>query len=75
MWFLLITAFLLPYIVYDIFNVSGASGDDLEHSGLARQVSMLLTNHLARATRCIGNEAAGSEALQEVLSLLNNLSR
>ncbi len=49
--------------------------DDLEHSGLARQVSTLLTNHLARATECSGNEAAGNEALQEVLSLLNNLSR
>ena len=49
--------------------------DDLEHSGLARQVSTLLTNHLARATECNGNEAAGNEALQEVLSLLNNLSR
>ena len=38
-------------------------------------MSSLLTNHLARATECIGNEAAGNEALQEVLSLLNNLSR
>ncbi|XP_052243277.1 probable E3 ubiquitin-protein ligase HECTD4 isoform X2 [Dreissena polymorpha] len=49
--------------------------EDLEHSGLARQVSVLLTNHLARATESSGNEAAGTEALQEVLSLLNNLSR
>ncbi|OWF52164.1 E3 ubiquitin-protein ligase HECTD4 [Mizuhopecten yessoensis] len=49
--------------------------EQLEHSGLARQVSVLLTNHLARATECIGNEAAGTEALQDVLSLLNNLSR
>ncbi|XP_077866440.1 putative E3 ubiquitin-protein ligase HECTD4 [Saccoglossus kowalevskii] len=49
--------------------------DILQHAGLARQVSALLTNHLARATECNGNEAAGSEALQEVLSLLNNLSR
>ncbi len=47
----------------------------LGYAGLARQVSTLLTNHLARATECSGNEAAGSEALQEVLSLLNNLSR
>ncbi|XP_078681858.1 putative E3 ubiquitin-protein ligase HECTD4 [Branchiostoma floridae x Branchiostoma belcheri] len=47
----------------------------VEHSGLARQVSALLTNHLARATECSGDEAAGTEALQEVLSLLNNLSR
>jgi len=47
----------------------------MEHSGLARQVSTLLTNHLARATQCVGNEAAGSEALQEVLTLLKNLSK
>ncbi|WAR02868.1 HECD4-like protein [Mya arenaria] len=53
----------------------GSLYEDLEHSGLARQVSVLLTNHLARATESSGNEAAGSEALQEVLSLLNNLSR
>ena len=53
----------------------GAYADELEHSGLARQVSSLLTNHLARATGFSDNEAAGSEALQEVLSLLNNLSR
>lgn len=45
------------------------------HSGLARQVSSLLTNHLARATECCGNQAAGNEALQDVLSLLNDLSR
>ncbi|XP_022104608.1 probable E3 ubiquitin-protein ligase HECTD4 isoform X2 [Acanthaster planci] len=49
--------------------------DALGHAGLARQVSSLLTNHLARATESSGNEAAGSEALQEVLSLLNELSR
>ncbi|XP_013380029.1 probable E3 ubiquitin-protein ligase HECTD4 isoform X2 [Lingula anatina] len=53
----------------------GMYPDELEHSGLARQVSVLLTNHLARATEGSGNEAAGNEALQEVLSLLNNLSR
>ncbi|KAJ8312853.1 hypothetical protein KUTeg_010226 [Tegillarca granosa] len=53
----------------------GSHLEELEHSGLARQVSVLLTNHLARATECIGNEAAGTEALQDVLSLLNNLSR
>ncbi|XP_071497133.1 probable E3 ubiquitin-protein ligase HECTD4 [Diadema antillarum] len=51
------------------------SHNALGHAGLARQVSLLLTNHLARATETCGNEAAGSEALQEVLSLLNNLSR
>ena len=49
--------------------------EELEHSGLAKQVSMLLTHHLARATEGIGNAMAGTEALQEVLSLLNNLSR
>ncbi|XP_053376531.1 probable E3 ubiquitin-protein ligase HECTD4 [Mercenaria mercenaria] len=53
----------------------GSQYEELEHSGLARQVSVLLTNHLARATESSGNEAAGTEALQEVLSLLNNLSR
>ncbi|XP_038054835.1 probable E3 ubiquitin-protein ligase HECTD4 isoform X2 [Patiria miniata] len=51
------------------------SHDALGYAGLARQVSSLLTNHLARATETSGNEAAGSEALQEVLSLLNELSR
>lgn len=56
-------------------SFSGSQYEELEHSGLARQVSVLLTNHLARATECGGNEAAGTEALQEVLSLLNNLSR
>lgn len=55
--------------------LAGSQYEDLEHSGLARQVSFLLTNHLARATETSGNEAAGTEALQEVLSLLNNLSR
>ena len=59
--------------VFDLY--SGAYAEELEHSGLARQVSTLLTNHLARATECSGNEAAGNEALQEVLSLLNDLSR
>ncbi|KAK7087914.1 probable E3 ubiquitin-protein ligase HECTD4 isoform X2 [Littorina saxatilis] len=49
--------------------------EELEHSGLARQVSTLLTHHLARATNAIGNAAGGTEALQEVLGLLNNLSR
>lgn len=56
-------------------NEEGPQGDELEHSGLAKQVSMLLTHHLARATEGIGNAMAGTEALQEVLSLLNNLSR
>ncbi|XP_033101041.1 probable E3 ubiquitin-protein ligase HECTD4 [Anneissia japonica] len=60
--------------------VSWESNEDLSHdflgnTGLARHVSALLTNHLARATENKGNEAAGSEALQDVLSLLNNLSR
>ncbi|XP_064424272.1 probable E3 ubiquitin-protein ligase HECTD4 [Latimeria chalumnae] len=48
---------------------------DAVRSGLARQVSSLLTNHLARATECCGNQAAGNDALQDVLSLLNDLSR
>jgi flagellar motor switch protein FliG len=55
--------------------ISAVPFDELEHSGLARQVSILLTNHLARATESNGNEAAGNEALQEILNLLNNLSR
>ncbi|KAK6306389.1 hypothetical protein J4Q44_G00233140 [Coregonus suidteri] len=54
--------------------VAGGSTDAV-HSGLARQVSSLLTNHLARATECCGNQAAGNDALQDVLSLLNDLSR
>lgn len=59
---------------WNIFFI-GSQIEELEHSGLARQVSVLLTNHLARATECIGNEAAGTEALQDVLSLLNTLAR
>ncbi|XP_039627266.1 probable E3 ubiquitin-protein ligase HECTD4 [Polypterus senegalus] len=55
-------------------KVEGCSTDAV-HSGLARQVSSLLTNHLARATDCCGNQAAGNDALQDVLSLLNDLSR
>uniref|UniRef100_A0A8B9JW99 HECT domain E3 ubiquitin protein ligase 4 n=1 Tax=Astyanax mexicanus TaxID=7994 RepID=A0A8B9JW99_ASTMX len=55
-------------------KVEGGSTDGV-HSGLARQVSTLLTNHLARATECCGNQAAGNDALQDVLSLLNDLSR
>ncbi|XP_063042342.1 probable E3 ubiquitin-protein ligase HECTD4 isoform X2 [Engraulis encrasicolus] len=55
-------------------KVEGGSADTV-HSGLARQVSTLLTNHLARATECCGNQAAGNDALQDVLSLLNDLSR
>ncbi|XP_078523549.1 putative E3 ubiquitin-protein ligase HECTD4 isoform X2 [Lissotriton helveticus] len=51
------------------------SSPEAVHSGLARQVSSLLTNHLARATECCGNQAAGNDALQDVLSLLNDLSR
>jgi len=57
-----------------VFDV-GTLLDEFEHSGLARQVSTLLSNHLALATDGRGNEAASNEALQEVLSLLNNLSR
>lgn len=55
-------------------NSEGGSTEAV-HSGLARQVSSLLTNHLARATECCGNQAAGNDALQDVLSLLNDLSR
>ncbi|XP_028827058.1 probable E3 ubiquitin-protein ligase HECTD4 isoform X2 [Denticeps clupeoides] len=55
-------------------RVEGGTADTV-HSGLARQVSSLLTNHLARATECCGNQAAGNDALQDVLSLLNDLSR
>ncbi|TSW08319.1 putative E3 ubiquitin-protein ligase HECTD4 [Bagarius yarrelli] len=55
-------------------KVEGGSSDAV-HSGLARQVSSLLTNHLARATEFSGNQAAGNDALQDVLSLLNDLSR
>lgn len=57
-----------------LFLFEGGSRDAV-HSGLARQVSSLLTNHLARATECCGNQAAGNDALQDVLSLLNDLSR
>lgn len=60
----------LPFV----FSFKGGSTDAV-HSGLARQVSSLLTNHLARATECCGNQAAGNDALQDVLSLLNDLSR
>ncbi|XP_076346000.1 putative E3 ubiquitin-protein ligase HECTD4 isoform X3 [Tachypleus tridentatus] len=49
--------------------------DDLEHTGLARQVSALLSNHLTRATEGYHGQAVGNDALQEVLGLLNNLSK
>lgn len=64
----------LPVRRRDLFLSAGGSTDAV-HSGLARQVSSLLTNHLARATECCGNQAAGNDALQDVLSLLNDLSR
>lgn len=60
--------------MYSSIPSKGGSTDAV-HSGLARQVSSLLTNHLARATECCGNQAAGNDALQDVLSLLNDLSR
>lgn len=71
------TGILKNHIHHDTWNIFfiGSQIEELEHSGLARQVSVLLTNHLARATECIGNEAAGTEALQDVLSLLNTLAR
>ena len=59
---------------FPCLNSEGGSTEAV-HSGLARQVSSLLTNHLARATECCGNQAAGNDALQDVLSLLNDLSR
>nr|KAG5713128.1 hypothetical protein BaRGS_007655 [Batillaria attramentaria] len=49
-----------------IMSFTASQVEDLEHSGLARQVSTLLTHHLARATNAIGNAAGGTEALQEV---------
>lgn len=60
--------------MYSCITFKGGSTEAV-HSGLARQVSSLLTNHLARATECCGNQAAGNDALQDVLSLLNDLSR
>lgn len=73
----MVTCILKNHIHHDPWNIFfiGSQIEELEHSGLARQVSVLLTNHLARATECIGNEAAGTEALQDVLSLLNTLAR
>lgn len=67
----------LPQCSLLFFPSSNSEGGSTEavHSGLARQVSSLLTNHLARATECCGNQAAGNDALQDVLSLLNDLSR
>lgn len=66
----------IPFIVLPIVHLLFKGGStDAVHSGLARQVSSLLTNHLARATECCGNQAAGNDALQDVLSLLNDLSR
>ena len=59
---------------FSCLNSEGGSTEAV-HSGLARQVSSLLTNHLARATECCGNQAAENDALQDVLSLLNDLSR
>ena len=40
--------------------VAASQVEELEHSGLARQVSTLLTHHLARATNAIGNAAGGT---------------
>lgn len=66
----------MDLINYDPIYIPFAGGStEAVHSGLARQVSSLLTNHLARATECCGNQAAGNDALQDVLSLLNDLSR
>ena len=48
----------------------------LQHfpSGLAKQVSMLLTHHLARATDGIGHAMADTEALQEVNKTIDNIT-
>lgn len=66
---------MIPNMVNNCFPFLKGGSTDAVHSGLARQVSSLLTNHLARATECCGNQAAGNDALQDVLSLLNDLSR
>ena len=46
-----------------MMGMGGLSGE-VKHSGLAVQVSTLLTHHLARATESIGHAMAGTEALQ-----------
>ena len=47
--------------------------DEFNILGLAHQVSILLTNNLARATDT-DKESAENEALQEILLMLNNMS-
>ena len=47
--------------------------DEFRILGLAHQVSILLTNNLARATNT-DKESAENEALQEILQMLNNMS-
>ncbi|GAB6029828.1 putative E3 ubiquitin-protein ligase HTD4 [Chamberlinius hualienensis] len=62
----------------DVYEDEYLLMDNSDHSGqsgLAQQVATLLTNHLARATDNSCDDAGGNEALQEVLSLLNNLSK
>ena len=48
--------------------------EELKCLGLAHQVSILLTNNLVRATNA-SNESADNESLQEILLLLNSLSK
>eukprot|EP00092_Neocalanus_flemingeri_P030552 GFUD01033172.1.p1 GENE.GFUD01033172.1~~GFUD01033172.1.p1 ORF type:complete len:4225 (-),score=861.78 GFUD01033172.1:307-12981(-) len=48
--------------------------EELQCLGLAHQVSILLTNNLVRATNA-SNESADNESLQEILLLLNSLSK
>ena len=50
--------------------------DEVLSSGLAQQVSSLLTNHLSRAIqKMISSESGTAEALQDALSLLLGLSK
>ena len=52
---------------------SNEVADELKIIGLAHQVSILLTNNLARATDT-EKESTENEALQEILQMLNNMS-
>ena len=51
----------------------GGNAQEFRILGLAHQVSILLTNNLARATDN-DKETAGNEALQEILQMLNGMS-
>ena len=53
-----------------------SKGSTLISSGLAQQVSQLLTNHLSRAMESLAvSETGASETLQEALSMLLGLAR